>query len=73
MDKRTLLGMYGVAALAAAAQPKVHSTERHAPIRGRVVGWQPVQSGQNKINRNAPCPCGCGRKAKRCNNRSDGQ
>jgi hypothetical protein len=48
--------------LAAAAREKRH----HA----QALHGAPVPMAHRRIDRNAPCPCGCGKKAKRCPKRS---
>lgn len=45
--------------------PHFRSTEKHAPIRGRIVG-RDNGKGRKKQPRNSSCECGSGQKAKRC-------
>jgi len=59
----TLAGM--VAALAGDC-PVCPAIDRHSPIGkgSRIVG--PANSSDRRVPRNTPCPCGSGRKAKKC-------
>jgi len=39
---------------------------RAAPVSDEEAAHTPVTRGSDKVGRNAPCPCGSGRKFKRC-------
>ena len=56
-------------AAAAAAAPTQHHVGRGA-IRPQPVMGQPAAGGLAKVGRNDPCPCGSGKKFKRCHGRS---
>jgi preprotein translocase subunit SecA len=63
------------AALAAASRPEARGAERRAPLQTRrAVGGalnpkDPTTWG--KVSRNAPCPCGSGKKYKHCHGKHD--
>jgi preprotein translocase subunit SecA len=62
------------AALAAAGRPDVRSAERRSPLQTRRAGLalnpkDPATWG--KVARNAPCPCGSGKKYKHCHGKHD--
>jgi preprotein translocase subunit SecA len=70
LDEFALAG----AALAADAHPDARNTEKRAPLHTRksaeaVDPRDPATWG--KVPRNAPCPCGSGRKYKHCHGRHD--
>jgi preprotein translocase subunit SecA len=63
------------AALAAASRPEARSSERRAPLQtrrgagGAIDPKDPATWG--RVARNAPCPCGSGKKYKHCHGRHD--
>ena len=62
------------AALAAASRPAVREAERRAPLQKRRAAGaldpkDPTTWG--KVSRNAPCPCGSGKKYKHCHGKHD--
>jgi preprotein translocase subunit SecA len=62
------------AALAAGARPEQRAPERRAPLQTRraAASLDPKNpSTWGKVARNAPCPCGSGRKYKHCHGRHD--
>lgn len=72
-SSRSIQLMTGMAVLAALAEsvPKIESSEKPQRgdfTRGVVCGYSPVGSTK-RIGRNEPCPCGSGKKFKKCCNR----
>jgi preprotein translocase subunit SecA len=62
------------AALAAASRPDTRTVERRAPLQTRRAAGalnpnDPATWG--KVSRNAPCPCGSGKKYKHCHGKHD--
>ena len=62
------------AALAAASRPTGRAAERRAPLQTRRAAGaldpkDPATWG--KVSRNAPCPCGSGKKYKHCHGKHD--
>ena len=62
------------AALAAASRPMAREAERRAPVQKRRAADEldpkdPATWG--KVSRNAPCPCGSGKKYKHCHGKHD--
>jgi preprotein translocase subunit SecA len=62
------------AALAAAGRPDMRSAERRSPLQtrraaGALNPTDPATWG--KVSRNAPCPCGSGKKYKHCHGKHD--
>ena len=51
---------------ATVARPRVSAATPASPMQSVVGNGRQPQSGRTKIGRNAPCPCGSGRKYKRC-------
>jgi preprotein translocase subunit SecA len=64
-------GGYGVgenvaATAAAVAEPETVIAERSAPEDGTAVSVKPIVRDAPKVGRNDPCPCGSGKKYKKC-------
>jgi preprotein translocase subunit SecA len=66
----------GAAAMQAAAGPQAPSAGQAAPVRGNgaraaapAANTPVVKSEWDKTPRNAPCPCGSGKKYKMCHGR----
>ena len=62
------------AALAAAGRPDMRSAERRSPLQTRraVGALNPTDPATwGKVSRNAPCPCGSGKKYKHCHGKHD--
>jgi preprotein translocase subunit SecA len=62
------------AALAAASHPDMRTAERRAPLQTRraAVALNPKDPATwGKVSRNAPCPCGSGKKYKHCHGKHD--
>ena len=61
-----------VSALAAAAAQAAASPQQQAPVGAPPPGMdipkapQPIRRDAPKVGRNDPCPCGSGRKYKKC-------
>lgn len=58
------IGLQGNHALAPPMKPQSYSSGRRD--RGPAIKANPIVPGRVKIGRNSPCPCGSGKKFKKC-------
>jgi preprotein translocase subunit SecA len=69
LSSRAAVAVLGLLAAGAGDLPRLLAAGRNVPD-GPSGTPAPIRPGQKRLGRNAPCPCGSGRKFKRCHGKT---